>query len=106
MPCTGATRRQWRDLYWRCLAYRLSAARHLLEFRMPYRGPRLQCSSPYVLLTACPGVNDKIPRWALGVMLFLSSSDLSRGADLDPSKLPPPTQGAVDFERDIKPILD
>src|SRR5690242_19449918 len=43
-------------------------------------------------------------RITLASLLFAGSAAL--GAELDPSKLPPPAQVTVDFEKDVKPIFE
>ena len=46
---------------------------------------------------ACP--------WRAGLLLF-SWAALVSGADVDTAKLPPPANGKVDFDHDIRPILE
>src|SRR5256885_3801151 len=110
MPCPGSTRLGRPDPHRELGPHDVPAPGHLLERGMPHRGARVECASENVLLSVMTR------RQSQGCVVCVASSVLRVacclapfqlfGAELDVSKLPPPAQNPVAFERDVRPIFE
>src|SRR4051812_14247447 len=109
LPCAGAgsRRRLPRNLHRPEPAHGLSPNRHLLDGRLPWRRPRLECGSTPALLGKIPMRHEflHLKRWKSFVPVFAGLLAITAAAE-NTNSFPKSVDGKILFDRDVRPIFD